>query len=76
MEHRQYSDNKNCKCRKKLICKLVEKCSENIDGNEMIYNTTLNDYRKVCNSCKIYIVLLVVFFIIRISIISVFIYLH
>ena len=29
-----------------LIDKLVEECSENIDGNEMIYNDTLNDYGK------------------------------
>ena len=35
-----YLDYKNCKCRKKL----VEKCSENIDGNEIIYNGTLNNY--------------------------------
>ena len=29
-------DYENCKCRKRLIDKLVEECSENIDGNEMI----------------------------------------
>ena len=29
-------DYKNCKCRKRLIDKLVEECSENIDGNEII----------------------------------------
>ena len=28
----QYFDYESCKCRKKLIDKLVEKCSENIDG--------------------------------------------
>ena len=39
-------DYKNCKCRKRLIDKLVEECSENIDGNKMIYNSTLNDYKK------------------------------
>ena len=32
---------------KKLVDKLVEECSENIDGNEMIHN----DYENVCNSC-------------------------
>ena len=72
----QYLDYKNCKCRKELISKLVEECSENIDQNEMIYNATLNDHRKVCNSCTIYIVLLVMFFIISISISSAFIYFH
>ena len=51
----KYLDYKNCKCRKKLIDKLVEECSENINGNEVIYNSTLNviplnDHRKMCNS--------------------------
>ena len=65
-------DYENRKCRKKLI----EECSENIDGNEMVFNATLNDYGKVCNSCTKYIVLLVVFFIISISISSAFFYFH
>ena len=52
----EYLNYKNCKCRKKII----EECSENIDGNEMIYNENLNAiplsaipfnvYKKVCNS--------------------------
>ena len=58
------------------IDRLVEECSENIDENEMIYNATLNDYGKVCNSCTIYRALLVIFFIISISISSAFIYFH
>ena len=29
---------------------------ENIDGNKMIYNWTLNNYGNVCISCTIYIV--------------------
>ena len=72
----KYLNYKNCKCRKILIDKLVEGCSENIDGNKVIYNSTLNDYRKICNSCTVYIVLLVIFFIISISISSIFIYFH
>ena len=32
----EYLDYKNCKCRKRLIDKLVEECSENIDGNEIL----------------------------------------
>ena len=38
----EYLDYKNCKCRNKLIDKLVEECSENIDGNKMLHNETLN----------------------------------
>ena len=73
---REYLDYENCKCRKNLVDKLVEECSENIDGNEMIYNTTLNDYEKVCNYYTIYIVIFVIFFIINISISSAFIHFH
>ena len=40
----EYLDYENRKCRKKLVDKLVEECSENIDGNEMIYSNTLNDF--------------------------------
>ena len=77
----EYLDYKYCKCRKRLVDKLVKECSENIDGNEMIYSDPLNaipfnDYGKICNSCTVYIVLLVIFFIVSISISSVFIYFH
>ena len=58
---REYLDYENCKYRKKLIVKMVEERSKNIDENEMIYNATLNDHRKVCSSCTVYIVLLVMF---------------
>ena len=34
---------------KKLFDKLVEKCSENIFGNEMIHN----NYENICNSCTV-----------------------
>ena len=49
----EYLDHKNCKCRKRLIDKLVEERSENIDGNKMIYISTLNKYGKICNSCTV-----------------------
>ena len=81
-----YLDYKNCKCRRVLIDQLVEECSENIDGNEMLYNETLdaislntiplNVYKKVCNSCAIHIILFPMFFITSICISSVFIYFH
>ena len=63
----EYLDYKSCKCRKRINDKLVEECSD-IDGNEMICNGTLNAtplnvYRKMCNSCTVYIVLLAIFFI-------------
>ena len=63
---------------KRLVDKLVEEFSENIDGNKMIYNGTLNaiplnDYEKICNSCTVYNILLVIFFIVSTGISSVFI---
>ena len=57
-----------------MIDQLVEKCIENIDKNEMIYNRTLNDYKS--SSCALYIVLLVLFLVTNIVISSVFIYLY
>ena len=36
----------------------------------------LNNYKKVCNSCAIHIVLFVIFFIMSISVRSVFVYFH
>ena len=51
----QYLDYKNWKCRKKIISELTEKCNENIDEDEIICNRTVNDYKKVCSSCALYI---------------------
>ena len=69
----EYLDYENCKCRKRLVHKLVEECSENIDENEMI-SVTLNDYRSVCGSCVIYTVLFIIAFLIIIGISSAFIF--
>ena len=42
MSHRKILRLKNCTCRKKVVNSFVEKCSENIDENEMVYNRTFN----------------------------------
>ena len=78
----EFSVYKSCNCRNKTFDKLLEECSENIERNEMLYNETLdvipldtiplNVYKKVCNSCTIYIVLFAVFFITSICNSSVF----
>ena len=77
----EYLDYKNCKCRKRIIDKLVEECSENIYENDTLDITSvnaiqLNVYKKVWNSCVVYIVLFIVFLITSICICSVFIYFH
>ena len=77
----EYLDLKSCKCRNKVIDKLIEEYSENIDGNKMLYNETLDAISlnaisldaKTCNSSAIYIVLFIIFFI---CISNVFIYFH
>ena len=38
----EYIDYENCKCRKKLVDSLVEKCTENIEETKLIKNKTLN----------------------------------
>ena len=47
----EYLDYKNCKCRKRLVDKLVGECNEKIDEkvlhpNKMIYNSNVNNYEK------------------------------
>ena len=71
----EYLDYANCKCRQRLIDKLVEECSENIDKKKL-HSNEINDYEKLCSFCSVYTVLLVIFFILSISISSVFIYFH
>ena len=64
----EYLDHK---CRKKVIDKLVQECSENIDGNEMLYNETLDiissSDNRTSDSCIVYIILFFVFLIRNIS---------
>ena len=62
----EYLDYKNCNCRKKIIDKLVEECSENINGHEMLYNETLDVISSSDNI--IYVVLFPVFLTISISV--------
>ena len=49
----EYLDCDKCKCRKRLIDKLVDECDENIDEEIKI----LDENEDKCNSCIFYIVL-------------------
>ena len=60
----EYLDYENCKCRKRLVDKLIEECNENIEETSFI---------KI-NSCIIYIVLFSIFFTINIGIATYFVY--
>ena len=83
---REYLNYENCKCRQRLIDKLVKNYIENIDESTVIYNKALNviplkNYKKICSSCQrssctIYIALLVMFFMVSLSIRDISIYFH
>ena len=60
----EYLDYENCKCRKRLVDKLVDKCNENIDEEVKIVNESKNK----CNSCIFYIVLFWIFLTINVGI--------
>ena len=66
-----YLDYKNCNCRKKIIDKLIEECSENIDGNKLLYNQTLDiissSDNETYDSCIVYKILFSVVLMISIS---------
>ena len=56
-------DYKNCKCRKRLVNKLVEECNETIDEVKLTKITLAeNENSYKCNSCILYIVLFSIFF--------------
>ena len=72
----EYLDYVNCKCKKRLIDKLLEKIDEYIDGSKMVYNATLSDYGRVCKSCTLYVVLLIIAFIIIMDISGAYFYFY
>ena len=66
----EYLDYENCKCRKKLVDKLIEECNESIDEEVKI----LDKSEDKCGSCILYIVSFSIFFTINIGIATYFIY--
>ena len=69
----EYLDSENCKCKKRLIDKLVDECDENIDGVKLTKITIAeNNYK--CNSCTVYIVLFSILFLINVGIGVYFVY--
>ena len=61
----KYWDYENCKCRKRLVDKLIKECNENIEENSLI---KVNSTKCKSNSCILYIVLFSIFFTINIRI--------
>ena len=59
----EYLDYSNCKCRKKLVDKLVEECTENIEETRLVEKTSAKNKNKhKCSSCTLYIVLFSIIF--------------
>ena len=66
----EYLDYENCKCRKRLIDKLVDEWDETIDEEVKIVSESKNK----CSSCIAYLVLFSIFFTINIEIATYFVY--
>ena len=66
----EYLDYEKCKCRKRLVDKLVDECTEIIDEEVKILDKNENK----CSSCVLYIVLFSIFFTINVGIAAYFIY--
>ena len=65
----EYLDYENCKCRKRLVDKLVDECDENIDEVKIV-----SESKNKFNSCILYIVLFSIFFTINVGIGAYFVY--
>ena len=65
----EYLDYENCKYRKRLIDKLVDECTENIEETRLVEKTSAkNENKHKCSSCTLYIVLFSIIFTINIGI--------
>ena len=59
----EYLDYENCKCRKKLADKLIDECTETIEEVKLVEITIFeNENNYKYNSCRVYIVLMIVVF--------------
>ena len=66
----EYLDYEKCKCRKRLVDKLADECTANIDEEVKI----VSESKIKCNSCILYIVLFSIFFTINVKIGAYFVY--
>ena len=69
----EYLDYSSCKCRKRLVDKLVEECTE----TRLVQKTSSEKENKhKCSSCTVYIVLFSIILMINIGIGTYFVYSH
>ena len=67
----EYLACENCKCRKRLVDKLIEECNENIEETSLV---KINSTKCKSSSCILYIVFFSIFFTINIEIVTYFVY--
>ena len=73
----EYLDYENCKCRKKLVDKLIEQCTQTVEEVKLANITLAEDENKdKCSSCTLYIVLFSMLFTINVGIVTYFVYSH
>ena len=71
----EYLEYENCKCRKKLVAKLVEECTETVEEVKLAKITSgEHESRRGCSSCTPYIVLFSIIFTINVGIGTYFVY--
>ena len=71
----EYLDYENCKCRKKLVDKLVDECTETVEELKLTKITLAkNENYYKCSSCTVYIVLMIIVFTIFTGITTCFVY--
>ena len=71
----EYLDYENCKCRKKLVDKLVDECAETVEEVKLAKITLAEiESGSKCSFCKVHILLMIVVFTICTGIITYFVY--
>ena len=59
----KHLDYENCKCRRKLVGKLVDECTETVEEVKIAKITLAkNENKYKCSSCTLHIVLMIIFF--------------
>ena len=73
----EYLDYENCKCRKKLVDKLVDECAETVEEVKLSKITLAeNETKYKCNSCTLHVALFSILFTINVGIGTYFVYFH
>ena len=71
----EYLDYENCRCRKKLLDKLVDECTESVEEEKLTKITLAEDENEhKCSCCTLYIVLFSIIFTINVGTGTYFVY--